>query len=189
MNGAHETNKTLRAVAVFAIIIFGLVLIYFRYGITWMFPLSAAVLGVLLLIGVIDYDIREIPDTLVIALIPLGWLAFLLQPHITLLSRGIGFLAVSLPMLGIALVKEGAMGGGDIKLMAVCGFLLGWQNTVLALFIALLLAGVWIFSLVVRGQSIRKRQMAFAPALCSGVFVALLYGTQIVEWYISFIFI
>jgi len=139
----------------------------------------------LLAVALIDMDTMEIPNGLVIALIPLAVLVVWLQPEVTLLSRGIGFLAVSLPMLLITMIIDGAFGGGDIKLMAVCGFLLGWQNTLLAFFIAVMLAGSISFWLILRKKAKTGNHIAFGPYLCLGVVTSLLYGKEIIRWYLN----
>ncbi|MDR3052472.1 MAG: prepilin peptidase [Coriobacteriales bacterium] len=144
------------------------------------------VLCILISISFIDADIQEIPNSLVIALLILGVLSLLVGPQIPLLSRGIGFVAVSLPFLLLTLAIPGAFGGGDIKLMAAAGFLLGWQNVVLATFISFLLGGSWGIYLLALKKKGRKEHFAFGPALCVGIAVALFFGAPLISWYLSF---
>jgi len=180
--------KTIKANLIIFFTVIGAVavgLIFLRYGFSWETLLVMAVSAILLAVAYIDFRTSEIPDILNIALVPLSVLAIWIQPDVSLLSRGVGFFAVSLPMLLLALVISGAFGGGDIKLMAVCGFLLGWQNTVLAFFIALLLGGSYAIHLMLTRKRERDQHMVFGPALCAGVFVALLYGNTIISWYIG----
>ncbi|MCL2602963.1 MAG: A24 family peptidase [Defluviitaleaceae bacterium] len=159
------------------------------FGMTWMLPLALAVAAILLVIAVIDADTQEIPDKYVVVLIPLAAAAIWAQPEVTLLSRGIGFFTISLPMLVLALIINNAFGGGDIKLMAVCGFLLGWQAALFGFFVALVVAVVYGLVLRAKGRNKKGEPIAFGPALCAGVFVALLYGKQAVDWYMGFLFI
>jgi leader peptidase (prepilin peptidase)/N-methyltransferase len=58
-----------------------------------------AVTMILLAIAVIDLNTTEIPDSLIIALLPCSIAAIWLQPEITLLSHIIGFFSVALPLL------------------------------------------------------------------------------------------
>jgi leader peptidase (prepilin peptidase)/N-methyltransferase len=153
---------------------------FLRFGFTWMTPLSLGVCFILLAISLIDYESMEIPNGLVIVLIPLAAAAVWLDPGVTLLQRGIGFFTVSVPLLIAAFVKENAFGGGDIKLMAVCGFLLGWQSVFLAFLIALL-TGV-CYALAVKKR--KNEPFAFGPFLCFGVVIALLYGNGIISAYL-----
>jgi leader peptidase (prepilin peptidase)/N-methyltransferase len=88
-------------------------------------------------------------------------------------------------MLLLALLINGAFGGGDIKLMAVCGFLLGWQNTLVAFFAALLIMTAVGGYMVIKGKYKKNQPVAFGPALCAGVFLSVLYGYSVTDWYRS----
>ncbi|MDR2108595.1 MAG: prepilin peptidase, partial [Coriobacteriales bacterium] len=74
--------------------------------------LCFAVLSVLLTITLIDADTMTIPDGLNVALAVLGLLSIICGPEIDLISRGIGIVAISLPLLIISLILPGAFGGG-----------------------------------------------------------------------------
>jgi leader peptidase (prepilin peptidase)/N-methyltransferase len=161
------------------------VLCFVRFGFTWMTPLACCVCAILLAIALIDRDTMEIPDALVLVLIPLAIAAIWAQPEITLLQRGIGFAAVSVPMLILALIIAGAFGGGDIKLMAVCGFLLGWQSVLLAFFLAILSGGGTALVLMLTKKKSKGARIAFAPYLCAGVTAAMLYGREIIGAYLG----
>ena len=141
---------------------------------------------ILLAIAVIDFNTTEIPDSLIIALISLAIVSIWLQPDISLLSRIIGFFSIALPMLLLTLVIPGAFGGGDIKLIAVCGFLLGWQQTLLAFFIALLLGGSYAIYLMLSGKRKRGEHMVFGPAICVGIAVSIYFGRIILDFYLQF---
>ena len=158
---------------------------FVRYRLTWMTPLAFGVAIILLTVAMMDLTSREIPDGLIIALIPFAIAAIWAQPGVTLLSRGIGLLAVSLPMLILAFFIDGAFGGGDIKLMAVCGAMLGWQCTLPAFFISVVFAGCFSIALIIKKKAKRSAHIAFGPHLCFGVMVALLYGKEIIDWYLT----
>jgi leader peptidase (prepilin peptidase)/N-methyltransferase len=150
-----------------------------------MTPFVFGVFVILLAITLIDIGKMEIPNGLTIALIPFAIGAIWLNPEITLLSRGIGAAAVSLPMLIFALAIRGAFGGGDIKLMAVCGFMLGWQSTIPAIFIALVTGGILALAMLKLKKAEKKSKIPFAPHLCLGIMAALLYGEEIVSWFME----
>ena len=142
----------------------------------------------LLLIGLYDGLTMEIPDLYTLLLCLPAVLSVWIFPEISLTSRIIGLFVISLPLLIITLIIPGAFGGGDIQLMAVCGFMLGWQNTLVAFMIALLLAcgqAIVLFA-TGRAQPGQRQHMPFGPALCAGSYLALLFGTPIVQWYLSF---
>ncbi|MCL2820904.1 MAG: prepilin peptidase [Oscillospiraceae bacterium] len=158
---------------------------FLRYGFSWSFLIAFGVMVILLLIGLIDFTIMEIPDILVLALLPLAIGAIFAQPGITLVSRAIGLLVISLPMFILAMIIKGSFGGGDIKFMAVIGLLLGWQNTLLAFFVAVVIAGTYALILIIQKKVKKGAQMAFGPYLCFGAMTAFIYGKEILTWYLG----
>jgi len=160
-------------------------LCFVTYRFAWMTVLSLGVSVILLVIALIDLTSQEIPNGLIIALIPFAVAAIWAQPEISLLSRGIGLIAISVPMFILAILIDGAFGFGDIKLMAVCGVMLGWQNTVLAFFFAVITAGCVSLALIARGKARKGAKIAFGPHLCFGVMAAMLYGKDIILWYLK----
>ena len=144
-----------------------------------------AVTMILLAIALIDYDTSEIPDSLIIALAPFAIVSIWFLPNVTLLSHAIGLVAIALPMLLLSLAIPGAFGGGDIKLMAVCGLLLGWQLSLIAFFIALLIGGSIAVYLMLSGKRKRGEHMVFGPAICIGVAASIYFGSEIIDLYLS----
>ena len=157
----------------------------FKFGLAWQALIVYGVTMILIAVALIDLDTTEIPDSLIIALIPFAIASIWLLPGITWLSHLIGLVTIALPMLLLALVIPGAFGGGDIKLMAVCGLLLGWQLTLLAFFIALVLGGGVAIYLMASGKRKRGEHMVFGPALCAGVIATLFFGKEILVFYTS----
>ena len=158
-----------------------------RFGLNFSAIIVYGVTMILIAVALIDFDTSEIPDSLCIALIPFAISSVWLLPDTTWLSHIIGTVTVALPMLLLTLAISGAFGGGDIKLMAVCGLLLGWQQTLLAFFIALLLGGGIAVCLMAGGKRKRGGHMVFGPALCFGVVTALFFGKQIIDIYLGLI--
>ena len=103
------------------------------------------VMSCLLVTSWVDFEHQIIPDSMWIAIFVGGLFIIgdrLIDGSFTkdwLISRIIGLFAVSGLFLIIGLVTGGrAMGGGDIKLMAAVGFVLGWKAVIIALFMAAL---------------------------------------------------
>jgi leader peptidase (prepilin peptidase)/N-methyltransferase len=140
----------------------------------------------LIVIALVDASIQEIPDSMNLVIFLCGIIAIWGWPEIGIVPRLIGILCISLPLFLLSLLIDGAFGMGDVKLMAAAGFLLGWQHTLLAFFIALILGGVYGMSLLVLRKKGRKDHFAFGPALAVGIFAALLFGDRILAWYLTF---
>jgi leader peptidase (prepilin peptidase)/N-methyltransferase len=153
---------------------------YHQYGLTlYSFGWYIA-LPVLIAIAFIDAEHRIIPDSLNIALAVAGLLMLLSGYGATITSRVIGIFSVSVPFLIVAMVsKGGAMGGGDIKLVAASGLCLGWQMNLIAVFIGSLVGSVAMIISMMRGKANRKSQVPFGPWLSLGIVISGLFGSYI----------
>ena len=69
-----------------------------------------------------DIKTRIIPDKVHVMILLLGLI------QVNWFDSVLGLLLVPLPFLVVALLKEGSMGGGDIKLVGACSFFLGFSN-------------------------------------------------------------
>lgn len=142
---------------------------------------------VLTVVALIDADTMEIPDGCHLVIAALAVAAVFVFPGIGIVERLIGALCVSVPMLLLALAIADAFGGGDIKLMAAGGLFLGWKLTLLSAALAVLIGGIYGIFLLVTKKANKKDQFAFGPFLCAGMAIGLLYGQQIIDWYLSFL--
>jgi leader peptidase (prepilin peptidase)/N-methyltransferase len=109
----------------------------------------------------------------------LGWQASI----IGCLAGGGSFYLVA--VLGKAILKKDAMGGGDIKMMALVGGMLGWKAIILTTFFGSLLGSVIGISLIlIKGREWGAR-IPFGPYLALGSLVSLLWGNDILIWYLN----
>ena len=144
-----------------------------------------ALIAGLIPVAFIDFYTLEIPNGLVLyLLIPAIALIFLL-PGPTFWSHGLGLIAISLPLILITGLIPGAFGGGDIKLMAVGGLALGWQLSLLAIFLSFLTGGIFGIYLIIFKHAQRKQPIAFGPFLAIGITTALLVGNTMIQWYVG----
>lgn len=145
----------------------------------------AAAVFMLLLIIVSYRDIKtgKIQDSLILLFLIPCVISVFSMPEIGMASRIAGVICGSLPLLIITLAVPGAFGGGDIKLMAVCGFFLGAGNIGLSLIIAVLLAGIFAVLLIVSGRKKRKDRFAFGPFLCTGMAAVFFAGEKIGKFF------
>ena len=146
------------------------------FGMSWAALLALAVCGILLSVSLIDAETQTIPDRLNLALAVCGAVSVLLSPA-DWLPHIIGALCVSVPMFLLCLVIDGAFGGGDIKLMAACGLVLGLLKGLLAatagLSLLLFYAGIYRIVCKVRGWEAVKA-FPLAPFLSAGCLLAYL---------------
>lgn len=137
----------------------------------------------LLVIGVIDARTYEIPSRLNLVLLAIGVAACALD-----FSGVAGHLAgaacVSVPLCVLYRATRGrAIGGGDIKLMAAAGLILGWQKILLAFFIGCVLGSViHVIRMRVSGAG---SVLAMGPYLAAGILISALFGQDMIGWYLG----
>lgn len=137
----------------------------------------------LLALSLIDFKTYEIP-------VEFQYVIFVLAVCRTILDRAnwsehvIGFFAVSVVLYLMYVISKGAaIGGGDVKLMAVCGLFVGWKLIIFAFLLGCIVGSVvHIIRMKLSGES---HVLAMGPYLSIGVFVAALWGNQILTWYLG----
>jgi leader peptidase (prepilin peptidase)/N-methyltransferase len=159
------------------------------YGVS-LHALAAALFGTILLgIGVTDGRHYLIPDEYT-------WGGLVLGLGLSLSGGGNGFLqAVLGAAAGFALLfavarvgqwafKEEAMGGGDIKMMAMVGaFVADWRKVLLTVFLGALLGSLIFVPLSLK----KKRLVPFGVFLALGAAVTFVAGDAIIAWYLHFL--
>lgn len=137
----------------------------------------------LIVLSVIDFRTYEIPIGINLFILALGLIHLLIHLG-DWVDYGIGLVAVSGFMaLLVWITKGAAMGGGDVKLMAAAGLLIGWKLSILAFLLGCILGSViHPIRMKVSGEG---HQLAFGPYLAAGIFVAVLWGDQFLGWYLG----
>lgn len=85
----------------------------------------------------------------------------------------------------IVLTKGKGMGGGDVKLGAFMGLMLGFPLSLLALVLSFLTGAVFSVGLIIAGKKHFGQTIPFGPFLVLGSLIALFWGNQIINWYLK----
>jgi leader peptidase (prepilin peptidase) / N-methyltransferase len=149
---------------------------------------ALTLISMFMIIIVSDINYMLIPDKILI------WFAgiFLLERIIwpltpwwnSILGAGSGFLL----LLIIAIISKGGMGGGDIKLYALLGFVLGFKLVLLSFFLSTLygaiIGGLALLFKVVK----RKQPIPFGPFIAAGTLTAYYWGSDLINLYLQFLY-
>jgi prepilin signal peptidase PulO-like enzyme (type II secretory pathway) len=139
--------------------------------------LGLLLFAVLLAVSVSDLRRRIIPDRYHLAVLAVGvallCFSFADGEAPSLLSRGLGAIAISLPMLVCIILNPRSFGGGDMKLFFAGGFLLGAGAIVEAAAVAFVLGGLYALAVLLvtsLSRKIRRRRtIAFGPFIAIGI--------------------
>lgn len=141
----------------------------------------------------IDIDYYIIPDTMILIIMALGLISlitdlFIDVSSLEVLDRIFGFVAFGGVFLLIAIIgekalKREALGGGDIKLVAACGLLIGWKLMILGVFGGALIALLVEIPNILLKRREREAEIPFGPYLVLGIYLSTLFGNIFLEWY------
>lgn len=160
-----------------------------RYGIEVEALRSALFLTILIGIAVSDARFYIIPDQFSLGGTVLAFVLAPFTPAIGLLGAAYGA-ALGFGLLwfvawaGEKAFKKEAMGGGDIKMMALVGAFLGVQGVLLTIFL-----GAFFGSVIFGPISLKTGKLVpFGIFLAVGAGVAFGWGDPLVAWYVGWAF-
>ncbi len=140
---------------------------------------------VLMAVTLTDLERRIIPNKILLVGSVLAVAIAAIADPGSLPERAIAAAAAGGLLFLAALAYPRGMGLGDVKLAATMGLFLG-RNVGPALFVALLAGAlVGLGMIALDGASARKRAIPFGPFLALGGVAGLLYGDQLVNWYLG----
>lgn len=163
-------------------------LLYVRVGPGWDYPLLAIWGFLLIALTWIDLDFQLLPDVLTFPGTLIGAAAALTWPDGA--RHAIGGVVLGSGLLWLLawgywkVRKVEGMGGGDIKLAAMFGVVLGWQLTVLTLFLAAMAGSIWGASLWLRGRGDGQTALPFGTLLAPAAMIAFLWGPTWIDLYV-----
>lgn len=159
-------------------------LLFVKFGLSIYFLKYAVIASLLIVITFIDLKTQEIPDELIIFGLITGLLFNLYDIKANLLQGILGFLLGGGSFLIIAMITRGAMGGGDIKLMAVLGLYFGWKMVILIALLSFILGAIISLVLIIAKIKGRKDYIPFGPFIATSALITVFYGSQILQLYL-----
>jgi leader peptidase (prepilin peptidase) / N-methyltransferase len=144
---------------------------------------SWTLISLLMIIFVSDIRYMIIPDKVLLFFAVIFIIERIFVPLLPWWDSLVGAVVGFSLLLLIAVLSKGGMGGGDIKLFALLGFVLGWKMVLLAFFLSTLYGTVFGMIGMVLGKVRRGEPMPFGPYIVFGTLTAYFFGQSILEWY------
>ena len=164
------------------------VLVIYHFGVT-LAGVAALILvwGLVALTG-IDFDTQLLPDKITFPLAGLGLLVnakhIFVSPTDAIWGLVLGFLSLWVVVkIFYLLTKKHGMGQGDFKLLAVLGAWLGPMMLPLIILLSSFLGA--IVGIILMKKEGASRPFAFGPYIAIAGIIALLYGSDIISWYLG----
>lgn len=146
-------------------------------------------LAVAFLIIIFVYDLKwrlildriAIPAIIIVFILNLA-LGYSLINLLLAMAIGFGFFA-----LQYVFSRGRWIGGGDLRVGALMGALLGWPQVILAIFMAYIIgAAVSIILIMAKGKKLTS-EIPFAVFLVPATLISLWFGQYIIGWYLGFL--
>ena len=167
--------------------------------IAWHFGFSSQTVFALLLswglisASLIDTDHQLLPDSITLPLLWLGLFISLFDvftdSHSSIIGAIAGWLSLWLVYMIFKIItgKEG-MGFGDFKLLALLGAWLGWEMLPIIILLSSMVGATAGITMVVFFDHKRSTPIPFGPYLAGSGWIALLWGNDLNNYYLSLTF-
>lgn len=148
---------------------------------------ALSLISMFMIIVVSDIHYMLIPDKILIWFAGIFLLERILWPLSPWWDSILGAVTGFSLLLLIAVVSKGGMGGGDVKLYALLGLVLGFKLVLLSFFLSTLYGAViGGFALVLKIVK-RRQPIPFGPFIAAGTLTAYYWGTEIIDFYLRFL--
>ncbi|MCM2675177.1 A24 family peptidase [Shouchella plakortidis] len=157
---------------------------FYMFGWTAETIIALLLVSMLAIIFVSDMRYMLIPDKILLFFaIPLVLVRMVAAPLTPWWDSWLGALIGFALLLLIAIISRGGMGGGDIKLFAVLGIVLGWKLVLLTLFLASTYGAIVGIGAKLLKKVDRKQPIPFGPFIAAGALTAYFFGEALIRWY------
>ena len=165
-------------------------LVFAKFGFTLEGIIYFAFISSMIVITLIDIDQRVIPDVISIPGIPVFFATSFVLPSVTYIDSLIGILAGGGSLLLVAwlynlITKKDGMGGGDIKLLAMIGALVGWKGVLFTIFVSSAVGTISGIIIMLLTKKTMKLAIPFGPFLAFGAVLYIFYGSRLIYWYLN----
>ena len=166
-------------------------LAYLKLGLSWtLLEILIFIFG-LVTVSFIDLDHYILPDVFTLSGIVIGLIGAALNPERSFASAMWGVVMGGGSLWLIAylywtLRKQEGLGGGDIKLIAWVGAVLGWTAVPFVIFSGSLLGSVAGLLVAFRKKEGLQSIIPFGPFLAIGALLYLFVGRELGLWYVNF---
>lgn len=149
-------------------------------------------ISALIVITFIDIDHKIIPDVITLPGILIGLAASFVLPTVDFKDAIVGLLVGGGSLWLVAwvyyvLTRKDGMGGGDIKLLAMMGTIIGLKGVIFTIFMSSAVGTlVGITLMIIKGKNM-KFAVPFGPFLSIGAITYIFFGNDIIRAYVNFL--
>ena len=133
-----------------------------------------------------DLHYLRVADSLLVPAILIGLVASI-SPYTTHIMDSLLGMLIAIGFFGgqVYLSKGRWLGGGDIRIGAFMGVILGWKMVILAIVLAYVIGSIASIFVIIKKKKFYGLKVPFAPFLVAGTLCAFYFGEAILRWYLG----
>lgn len=147
--------------------------------------ISLGLISLIVIITITDIHYYLIPNKILLFFISLFVLFRIIYPLDPWYDSILGFLLSYLVVFILILLSRGGMGAGDMKLLAVLGFLTGTKIVLIGFIIAILFGGLYAVGLLLFKRKVKTDYIPFGPFIGFSILISYYYHEKIIYLYIT----
>jgi len=161
-----------------------------KFGVSWQTLFALILTWSLVSMSVIDIHKQILPDDITL---PILWLGLLISiytiftdPVSSIIGAAAGYMILwcVYQLFKLLTGKEG-MGFGDFKLLALFGAWFGWELLPLVIILSSATGAIIGILMIVVKKHEKSTPIPFGPYLAIAGWISMMWGTQIMHWYLS----
>lgn len=165
--------------------------IFIKFGYTLDSIKFMVLTALLIVIGIIDFKTEYIYTSTIISGIICGIIFITIEYFIGYTISPVNYLLGALTaslILALIVFLTGAMGWGDVELIFLIGLFLGIKLNLFNVFLSIVIGGLVALVLMATKKKSGKDSMAFGPYIAISTYIVILFGNDILNWYITSFF-
>lgn len=169
-------------------------LIYLRYKISIDTIKYIFLISIMIIMSMIDYDSQEVYFSVTLTGIIGGLIFIILEIFLNqnsnlvykmlLKNYTLGAMVPAVFIALIAFLTKG-MGTGDIEVVFLCGLFLGFKKSILLMLLSFIIGGIVSIFLMCLSNKEKTDAIAFVPFIGIACLITILFGDNIIFWYLG----
>ena len=163
-------------------------LLFIKYELSFNFIFYCLLVSLLIVISIIDLESKYVYSSTTIVGVLLAIIYIIIGGclgEVRILNNLLGGL-IGYGIIFLIIILTGGMGEGDADIAGICGLFIGIKGVLVALFLAIILGGIFASIVLILKIKDRKSEIAFGPYIAIGTLIWLLIGQKILTLYVSF---
>ena len=163
-------------------------LLFIKYELSFNFIFYCLLVSLLIVISIIDLESKYVYSSTTIVGVLLAIIYIIIGAYlgeVKILNNLLGGL-IGYGIIFLIIILTGGMGEGDADIAGICGLFIGIKGVLVALFLAIILGGIFASIVLILKIKDRKSEIAFGPYIAIGTLIWILIGQKILTLYVSF---